>query len=182
MYYNIIPEAKAIVDIIRAKNPCTVPVFFQTWGKRDGDSMNCPTFSEDNWMCTFEGIQTRLTDSYSTFAYLNQPAKVAPAGEGWKIYENRGALFDGKQVPGKYQFYNYFHFLTGDGSHPSLMGSYLTACSIFETIWGVSSVGNSYQPVGDSAGLQAVAHQAVVNGTWSWPAPGGPPCPHCLGL
>ena len=95
VYYNIIPEAKDIVDAIRAKNPCTVPVFFQTWGKRDGDSMNCPTFSEDNWMCTFEGIQNRLTDSYSTFAYLTQPAKVAPAGEGFRNYGNRGALFDG---------------------------------------------------------------------------------------
>ena len=25
--------------------------------------------------------QDRLTDSYSTFAYANQPARVAPAGE-----------------------------------------------------------------------------------------------------
>eukprot|EP00090_Calanus_glacialis_P001381 TRINITY_DN10982_c0_g1_i5.p1 TRINITY_DN10982_c0_g1~~TRINITY_DN10982_c0_g1_i5.p1 ORF type:complete len:587 (-),score=157.01 TRINITY_DN10982_c0_g1_i5:46-1806(-) len=164
VYYNIIPEANAIVDAIRAKNNCTVPVFFQTWGKRDGDSQNCPTFSEDNWMCTFEGIQNRLTDSYSTFAYLTQPAKVAPAGEGFRNYGNRAALFD------------------GDGSHPSAMGTYLTACAILETIWGVSSVGNSYQPVGDAAGLQAVAHQAVVNGTWSWPAEGGPPCTWCLGL
>merc|ERR1711970_25379 len=28
------PEAKTIVDTIRAKTPCTVPVFFLTWGKR----------------------------------------------------------------------------------------------------------------------------------------------------
>ena len=164
VYYNIIPEAKAIVEKIRAKNPCTVPVFFQTWGKRDGDAHNCPTFHEDNWMCTFEGIQNRLTESYSTFAYLNQPAKVAPAGEGFRIYENRASLF------------------YGDGSHPSREGSYLTACAMLEMIWGVSPVGNSYQPVGDSVGLQEAAHTAVSNGTWSWPAGGGPPCPHCLGL
>merc|ERR1712013_843284 len=78
VYNYIIPEAKTIVDTIRAKNPCTVPVFFLTWGKRDGDSQNC---NNGNYFCTFEGIQDRLTESYTTFAYLNQPARVAPAGE-----------------------------------------------------------------------------------------------------
>merc|ERR1719250_332810 len=105
---NVIPEAKTIVDTIRAKNPCTVPVFFLTWGKRDGDNQNC---ANGNYFCTFEGIQDRLTESYTTFAYLNQPARVAPAGEAWRNYPNRGALF------------------TGDGSHPSAQGTYLTACT-----------------------------------------------------
>merc|ERR1712106_117195 len=98
VFNYIIPEAYAIVTAIRAKTPCTLPVFFLTWGKRDGDSQNC---ADGNYFCTFEGIQTRLTESYSTFAYLNQPAKVAPAGEAFRNYSNRGALF------------------TGDGSHPS---------------------------------------------------------------
>ena len=140
------------METIRAKNPCTVPVFFQTWGKRGGDSMNCPTFHEDNWMCTFEGIQGRLTESYSTFAYLNQPAKVAPAGEGFRIYENTAALF------------------AGDGSHPSPEGSYLTACTMLETIWGISCVGNSFTPGGVSnpGTLQTLAHQAVSGGDWDF--------------
>ena len=50
-----------------------------------------------------------------------------------------------------------------------------------ETIWGVSSVGNSYQPVGGAAGLQAAAHAAVVGGAWEWPEAGPAPCPTCLG-
>ena len=83
VYHYIIPEAKTIVETIRAKNPCTLPVFFLTWGKRDGDSQNC---AGGNYFCTFEGIQDRLTESYTTFAYLNQPAAVAPAGEAWRLY------------------------------------------------------------------------------------------------
>jgi len=159
VYYNIIPESTTLVKAINDQNPCTVPVFFQTWGKRDGDSQNC---ADGNYLCFFDGIQNRLTESYNTFAYVNQPAKVAPAGEAFRIYENRGALFD------------------SDGSHPSLAGSYLTACTLLETIWGVSCEGNSYQPVGDAIVLQEVAHQTLSSWNWEWPASGGPPCPHCF--
>jgi len=160
VYHYILPETKTIVETIRAKNPCTVPVFFLTWGKMWGDFYNC---DNGNYFCTFEGIQDRLTESYTTFAYFNQPAKVAPVGEAWRKYHNRVALF------------------LSDGSHPSATGTYLTACTMLETIWGVPCTGNSYQPVADAAALQAVASQAVQARNWSWPRTGGPPCTHCLG-
>merc|ERR1712098_719117 len=148
VYNYIIPEAKTIVDTIRAKNPCTVPVFFLTWGKRDGDTQNC---NNGNYFCTFEGIQDRLTKNYKNLACLNQPARVAPAGEAWRHYSNRDVLF------------------VGDGSHPSPMGTYLTACTMLETIWGVPCTGNSYQPVEDAAALQSLASQTVqllTNSFW----------------
>ena len=48
---------------------------------------------------------------------------------------------------------------------------------MLETIWpGVSSVGNSYQPVGEAAALQTLAHQTVTSRAWSWPEAGGHPC------
>ena len=53
--------------------------------------------------------QEQLTNAYTTFAYVSQPAKVAPAGEAWLAYSNRNALF------------------AGDGSHATSMGTYLTA-------------------------------------------------------
>jgi len=161
VYQNILPETAAIVAAVRESvNPCAVPVFFQTWGKRDGDKHNC---NNGNYFCSFDGIQDRLTESYSTFAYTNQPARVAPAGEAWRGYTDRASLF------------------AGDGSHASRAGTYLTACTILETIWGVSSVGNSYQPVGGAPALQAAAHAAVVGGAWEWPEAGPAPCPTCLG-
>jgi len=157
---NVIPEAKTIVDTIRAKNPCTVPVFFLTWGKRDGDTQNC---ANGNYFCTFEGIQDRLTKNYKNLACLNQPARVAPAGEAWRNYSNRDVLF------------------VGDGSHPSAMGTYLTACTMLETIWGVPCTGNSYQPVEDAAALQSLASQTVQGGSWEWPGTGGTRCKKCRG-
>lgn len=161
IYHSQLPSTQTLVGKIRANDPCTLPVFFQTWGRRDGDSRNCQYYSK---ICTFDGMQDRLTRSYSTFAYVNQPAKVAPAGEAFRLVGDRGYLY------------------TSDGSHPSAYGSYLAACTFLETIWGVSCVGNSYKPVPNAAILQQIAHDAVLSGDWSWPqSPSGPPCLECAG-
>merc|ERR1712235_230394 len=160
VFYNILPDADMIVDAIRETNPCTQPIYYLTWGKRDGDSNYC---SNGNYMCTFEGIQDQLTAAYTTMAYVTQPASVAPAGEAWRTYSNRNGLF------------------AGDGSHASSSGTYLTACTMLETLWpDVSCVGNSYQQVGDAAALQDQAHQTVISKEWSWPEAGPRPCPECL--
>ena len=112
---------------------------------------------------------------YSVMAYSAQPASVAPAGEAWRSYPDRASLFD------------------ADGSHAAApgnpccifspnqiycaAGTYLTALTMLETIWaGVSCVGNSYQPVGEAALLQSVAHQTITQGNWSWPEAGPHPC------
>ena len=138
-----------LVNAIRAKDPCTIPVFYQTWGRLNGDSQFCGQLPE---VCTYAGMQDRLTDSYSTFASTNQPASVAPVGEAFRDFsESRQSLY------------------SGDGSHPSREGSYLAACTMLQTIWGVSCVGNSYKPVSGADNLQAVAHQAVDGSSWDWP-------------
>jgi len=158
--HGIVPETRTLVNAIRANDPCTIPMFFLTWGKRDGDSQNCAGYTK---LCTFEGVQERLTESYTTFAYLNQPASVAPVGPAWQDYPSRNSLF------------------TSDGSHPSKAGSYLAACVFFESIFGVSSVGNGYQPVSNSLELQELAHKTINDGQWSWPQPNYKPCAHCIG-
>merc|ERR1711971_1006802 len=86
--YYIVPETVVLANAIKATNPCTVPLFYQTWGKRDGDSQNC---GNHDLFCSYEGIQDQLTQSYSTYAYVNQPAKVAPVGEAWRTYSDRNS-------------------------------------------------------------------------------------------
>ena len=156
MNNHILPDVGKISRAIQETNPCTMPVFFLTWGKRDGDSQNC--WIHDKF-CSFEGIQTSLTQGYSMMAYSAQPASVAPAGEAWRIYSDRNSLF------------------AGDGSHASKSGTYLTALTMLETIWpGVSGLGNSYTPVSEARALQDIAHQVVTAQTWSWPEAGPSPC------
>jgi len=163
IYNSQLPSTQALVEKIRLNDPCTLPVFFQTWGRRDGDVRNCQYYSK---ICTFDGMQDRLTESYSTFAYVNQPAKVSPAGEAFRLVgEGRSYLY------------------SNDGSHQSGSGSYLAACTFLNTIWGTPCTGNSYKPVNNADYLQQVADEAVASGVWSWPEDqaSGPPCPKCVG-
>merc|ERR1711971_669268 len=51
--YYIVPETVVLANAIKATNPCTVPLFYQTWGKRDGDSQNC---GNHDLFCSYEGI------------------------------------------------------------------------------------------------------------------------------
>ena len=144
--YYIVPETVILGNAIKASNPCTVPLFYQTWGKRDGDSQNC---GNHDLFCSYEGIQDQLTQSYNTYAYVNQPAKVAPVGEAWRSYSDRNSLF------------------AGDGSHASSKGWFLAACVMFEQIWGVPASASTYTEGDD---LKAQATTIVNDGRqWSWP-------------
>jgi hypothetical protein len=53
-----------------------------------------------------------------------------------------------------------------DGSHPTMLGTYLAACTIYASVYGKSPVGNSYDYYGkvskeDAAFLQKVADETV---------------------
>merc|ERR1712038_786484 len=169
-YREIIPDVMTLTETMREANVCTLPVFFQTWGKRDGDTQNCNP-GEYPDLCTFEGVQDQLTEAYTTMAYVSQPSKVAPAGEAWRTYANRNSLF------------------ANDGSHATCSGTFLAACTIFQQIWGVPCSASTYSPVGDAAALKEQADAIVAAGAdvgtaaepWSWPN-NGPPCPGCLNM
>merc|ERR1711990_1047255 len=162
VYNYILPDVRTLVQTMRETNVCTLPVFFQTWGKRDGDTQNCSPAPYDG-LCTFDGVQDQLTQAYHTMAYVSQPAKVAPAGEAWRTYANRNSLF------------------ANDGSHATCSGTFLAACTIFQQIWGVPCSASSYSPVGDAAALKGQADAIVAAGSWSFPS-NGPPCPGCVGM
>merc|ERR1719362_2854208 len=115
VYNYILPDVRTLVQTMRETNVCTLPVFFQTWGKQNGDTQNCSPAPYDG-LCTFEGVQDALTQAYNTMAYVAQPSKVAPAGEAWRTYPNRNSLF------------------SIDGSHASCRGTFLAAATIFRQI------------------------------------------------
>lgn len=75
--HYIVPETVILGNAIKATNPCIMPLFYQTWGKRDGDSQNC---GNHELFCSYEGIQDQLTQSYNT--YVRQPAGQGGSGGG----------------------------------------------------------------------------------------------------
>ena len=136
-------------------------VFLMTWGRRNGDSQNAWRNPD------FLTMQGHLEAGYGMYAENvtssgRQPV-IAPAGLAFKwVYQDVLSSGTTPENPGN-RFYDLY---TSDGSHPSLSGSYLTACVIDATLSGVTPVGNSH-PSGISATdalyLQKAAADTVFN-------------------
>ena len=112
---EMIPHVRSLTAEIRKAG--AVPVFFQTWGRRDGDRSNRKIFSDD----TFEKMQKRLVTGYEEAAMAAGHALIVRVGEGWarEVSKGRGA-----------------RLFTRDGSHPSSAGVELTARIFYDFFFG----------------------------------------------
>lgn len=148
------PFAEILVDSIKSNYECTEPVFFMTWGRRDGDHDNCQFYTP---LCTFEGMNARLRESYLEMAEDNNTT-VAPCGAAWQQLKFEDATF-------------WNELYSGDGSHPSAKGTYLNACVFYATMFRESPVGlNYYANIGqvDAEILQQLAEDMVIDSTSNW--------------
>lgn len=148
-----LPYAAQLVGQVRAASPCAEAVFYMTWGRENGDQQNCAGWPP---VCTYEGMQQQLRQSYLQMAQDNS-AECAPAGMAWK------------RMRAEFPAINLY---SSDGSHPSVAGSYLVACTLYSTFFRTSSVGASFTSSLDAATaltLQQVASSVVLDslGTWN---------------
>ena len=114
---DVFPYAKALCDTIRFSSPCyTMPLFYMTWGRKNGDSYNCP-----NWppVCTYEGMDSLLNLRYRMMGEMNQ-ALVAPVGAVWHYIRDN---------------FSNIELYASDESHPSAAGSYAAACTFYTLIF-----------------------------------------------
>lgn len=119
------PFAEQLCDSVRANNICSEIIFYMTWGRQNGDAMNCANVPN---VCTYNGMQARLRESYMMFKTDFKTA-VAPVGVAWKKVRQNLPLIN---------------LYDPDQSHPSLEGSYLAACVFYSNIFQKTSVGSSY--------------------------------------
>ena len=146
------PYARVLDSLIRDNNSCTETVFYMTWGKKYGDQQNCAGYPI---LCTFDGVQSRLTESYVQMANDNN-ALVAPAGRAWQTSWHTDTLIN---------------LWNADNSHPNIAGSYLTACVFYGTIFRKSPVGIVYSPISAQATndyLQNIAYHTVFDTLSNW--------------
>jgi PKD repeat protein len=147
------PYAQTLVNAIRAANECTEPMFFMTWGRQNGDAVNCQFYPP---ICTYDGMQHRLRQSYLEMANVNQ-STVSPVGVAWKNVRDNDSLIN---------------LYSPDESHPSLHGSYLAACVFYTTLYQKSSIGSTSIPTGISASealiLQTIASYTVLDSMALW--------------
>ena len=147
---DVYPYAKILSDSIRAANACAIPVFFNTWGRLNGDQQ---------WdsINTFEKMNNRLYAAYNYMAYVNSGI-LSPVGLAFKaIYDDTNAVVSHSSL------------YDPDGSHPSIFGSYLAACIFYNTLFSADATGNSYLPSGisqaEASYLQDIAFNVMYMAT-----------------
>lgn len=113
---NVFPYAKILADSVKYYNACGKTMFYMTWGRKNGDALNCVSYPP---VCTFEGMQMRLRTNYLKMG-IDNAAFVCPVGMAW-----RHARVNSPSI----ELYD------ADESHPSLEGMYLTASTFYGAIF-----------------------------------------------
>lgn len=148
------PGAKSLDSIIKENNRCTKTMFFMTWGRKFGGQQcidgHCSIEFSD-----FNHMMDSMASSYLGNAKeIN--AQVSPVGMAWK-----NALAEDNSI----------ELFSSDGSHPSLAGSYLAACTFYASIFHESPVGlEFYSTLDESTAtfLQQIASNTVFNNLDFW--------------
>lgn len=149
---EVYPYAQILVDSIKSANACAEPLFYMTWGRKNGDAGNCASYPP---LCTYDGMQGRLRESYMEMSADND-CSVSPVGAAWKYVRDN---------------YPTIELYSADESHPSINGSYLAACVHYASMFRESPVGASFISAVtaiDAAILQEAAELVVLDSLSTW--------------
>ena len=115
------PALEKIIKAVQKNNPSTKMLFYMTWGYRNG-------FKPIDEVNTFEKMSNLIEKRYLGL-YKTYDIGVVPVGMVWKdVRKKRDEVV----------------LYVKDGAHPSLKGSYLTACCFYSAIFNDSPVGSKY--------------------------------------
>jgi hypothetical protein len=114
--HMVFPFARKLDSLINISDPCVETLFYMTWGRKNGDSENCPQWPP---VCTYEGMDSLLALRYRMMADSNM-AILAPVGRVWHYLRT---------------FYPGIELYASDGSHPSVAGTYAAALSFYTAIF-----------------------------------------------
>ena len=131
-----IPYAMQLADSVYANHDCAQVNYFMTWGREVGD----PQWDSIN---TFYKMNARLRDAYLRIADSSQ-ASVSPVGAAWRYI---------RDTQPNIMLY------AGDGSHPSVAGTYLAASVFYVSLFQKAITPN----LAYTAGLDAITAQLLVD-------------------
>jgi len=131
-----LPYAMQLADSVYANHSCAQVNYFMTWGREVGD----PQWDSIN---TFYKMNARLRDAYLRIADSSM-ASVSPVGVAWRYV---------RETQPSIQLY------VGDGSHPSVAGTYLAASVFYVSLFHNAITAN----LAYTAGLDASTAQHLVD-------------------
>ena len=152
---EVFPYAERLVDSIYANNPCCEPMFYMTWGRKNGDSRNAPYFPV---LGTYEGMDSMLCERY-TYMAQQYDASLCPVGRVWRYLRENHADIE------LYQ---------SDESHPSVAGTYAAACAFYVMFFHRDPDSIAYDASLPSATAQAIrsaVHAVVYENIAQWQRP-----------
>lgn len=121
---EVFPYAANLIDSFYAHNPCGEPIFYMTWGRKNGDSRNATSFPV---LGTYEGMDSMLYERYCYMAEVND-ASLCPVGRVWRYLRRHSDI----------------ELYQTDESHPSLAGTYAAACAFYVLMFHRDPAGINY--------------------------------------
>ncbi|MBR1550652.1 MAG: T9SS type A sorting domain-containing protein [Bacteroidales bacterium] len=152
---EVFPYAQRLVDSVYRHSPCAEPMFYMTWGHKNGDSRNAPYFPV---LGTYEGMDSMLCMRYMYMAEAND-ASLCPVGRVWRFLRVNHPEVELYQA---------------DDSHPTVAGSYAAACA-FYTMFFYRDPDSILFDAGLEASVaqtvRAAVHSVVFENLASWQRP-----------
>ncbi len=109
------PYAHLLDSLINQYNPCSETVYYMTWGRKNGDASNCPSWPP---VCSYEGMDSLLNLRYTQMANDNHGI-ISPVSVVWRYLINNSAI----------------ELYSSDESHPSVAGTYAAACTFYSILF-----------------------------------------------
>lgn len=149
---DVFPFARKLDSLITAANHCTETVFYNTWGRKNGDAANCQFFPP---LCTYQGMDSLLQLRYNMMADSND-AIVSPVAQLWRYLRTNNPAIE---------LYN------PDESHPSEAGSYAAACAFYTVMYRKDPTAITYNAnlsANDAAAIRTAAKLIVFDHLEDW--------------
>ena len=149
---TMFPQAQTLVQTARNANPCTVPIFYMTWGYKYGDSSNCPYLP---YVCTYEDMDDVIAYRYMLLAQANQ-SLVSPVGQVWRAIRNQ---------------YPTYELYVSDNSHPTLLGSMAAAYTFYTILYKkdpATLLYNSSLSTQQAQNIKNIVREVVYNNMEDW--------------
>jgi hypothetical protein len=149
---EVFPFAKRLDSLISVYNTCAETIFYVTWGRKNGDAGNCPTFPP---VCTYIGMDSLLQLRYKMMADSNK-AVLSPVAAVWRRLRTIAPTLD---------------LYSSDESHPSVAGTYAAACCFYATIFRKDPsfiTFNSSLSASNAASIRAAAKLIVFDSLKKW--------------
>lgn len=149
---EVYPYATQLNSLIKQYNPCATTAFYMTWGRENGDAVNCGGWPP---VCTYEGMDDLLRQRYQIMANDNNGI-TSPVGAVWRYLRTNHPTLN---------------LYSGDGSHPSLIGSYAGAVSFYCSLFRKDPTQITFNSTINTANATIIKNavkQVVFNNFLEW--------------